>query len=290
MDQDFSSIVLGDRRRLSFLERGAVDAPAVFYFHGAGASALAQPPEDSAALAGVRLIAVERPGIGGSDPSPHRRIGGWPSDVGELADHLSIDRFSVLGWSAGGPHALACAAALPERVVSCGVLFGALPIGWSGWEDGLAPELVGFCALAVESPGLLRDALRPMVVDPEAFLLTFLERDESAAPLLADDRVVDQVRADARRAFAQGPDAMLLDCTLIYSPWDFDLADVRVPVKLTYGREDQTCPPAWGARLASQLPSAELVVLDGVGHNHGYDAGVFRAALESLVEVADASA
>lgn len=286
-DYPFPAITLDDGRRLCFDDTGSADGPPVLYFHGAGASALARPPfEAGDDLAGVRLIAVERPGIGGSDPQPHRRLADWPGDVVQLADHLGIDRFAVVGWSAGGPHALACAAALSDRVTACGVFGGAVAIGWPGWQDGVADELVPFCELAVSSPDDLRSILGPMTADPEAFALTFLEHDPSAAALLADQRVRHQVRADARRAFAQGPDAMLRDCALIYSAWDFDLTTTAVPVQLVYGREDRTCPVTWGEHLATLLPTAEVVVLDGVGHNHGYDLDVFRELLTRTVMAA----
>lgn len=289
MSEQFSTITLRDGRRLCFIEYGPADGPAVLYFHGAGASALAHPPGDAGADdLGVRLLAVERPGIGGSDPKPGRRLTDWPQDVAELVDALGIDRFSVLGWSAGGPHALACAAALPDRIAACGVLFGAVALDWPDWRDGVADEMLPFLETILASPATLRELLVPMTEDAEAFSLMFVERDLSSASLLDDAEVVGQVRADARRAFAQGPDAMLRDCELIYSTWDFDVADICLPVTLLYGSEDTTCPVAWGAHLARRIPTADLVVIDGVGHNHGYDRGVFRAAVTAVIEVADA--
>ena len=67
---------------------------------------------------------MDRPGIGGSDPKPGRTVAGWPADVEELAEHLGLDRFVVSGWSAGGPHALACAHALGQQVDAVGLLGG----------------------------------------------------------------------------------------------------------------------------------------------------------------------
>lgn len=288
MTNCIETVALRDGRRLSFDQQGPHDGPAVLYFHGAGASALARPPGDIATAAGVRLVSVERPGIGESDPLPHRSIVDWPADVGAVADALGLETFAVLGWSAGGPYALACAALLPDRVAACGVLFGAVPLDWDGWSEGVEPDLVPYYELAARSPDALRDALAQLAVDPEAFIRMFLERDPSAAPLLEDNDVVAQVLADCRRAFRQGADAMALDTTLIYSPWDFDVSSIGVPVRLVYGVEDRTCPPSWGRRLAARIPTATLTVLDDVGHNHGYDRGVFVGALQAVTAAAAA--
>lgn len=288
MTNCFETIALRDGRRISFDQQGPEDAPAVLYFHGAGASALARPPGDVGTAAGVRLVCVERPGIGDSDPAPHRTIASWPADVAEVADALGLESFAVLGWSAGGPHALACASLLPDRVSACGVLFGAVSLDWDGWSEGVEPDLVPYCELAVQSPDVLREALVQLTADPEAFLRRFHDRDPSVAALLEDDEVVAQVRADSSRAFRQGADGMALDASLIYSPWDFDIGSITVAVQLVYGTEDRTCPPSWGQHLAAGIPTATLTVLDGVGHSHGYDRKVFVGALRAVTAAAAA--
>ena len=122
------TIVLRDERRLGFAEYGDVSGTAVFHFNGSGGSRL-EHPSDLSILTdlGIRLISTDRPGHGVSDPQPGRRLLDWPDDIGQLADHLAIANFHVLGWSAGGPHALACAYRLPDRVSSGALISGLAP-------------------------------------------------------------------------------------------------------------------------------------------------------------------
>jgi pimeloyl-ACP methyl ester carboxylesterase len=118
-----NAIALADGRRLAYREYGARDGAPVFFFHGWPGSRLDFAPNDAtAADAGVRVIAVDRPGIGGSDPQAGRRVLDWPVDVAALADSLALDRFAVLGFSFGGPYARACAYALPDRVTYAGLV------------------------------------------------------------------------------------------------------------------------------------------------------------------------
>lgn len=94
---------LRDGRILAYAEWGDMHGHPVFFFHGSPLSRLWCPDESATRAAAVRLVAVDRPGFGGSDLQPGRRLEDWPSDVTELADALGFDRFAVAGYSAGGP-------------------------------------------------------------------------------------------------------------------------------------------------------------------------------------------
>jgi pimeloyl-ACP methyl ester carboxylesterase len=76
----------------------------------------------------VRVLCPDRPGIGRSDPHPERTIPGYANDVNTLVDAMGFERFAVLGYSGGGPYALACGAKLSERCL-CG--------GKHGWARSL---------------------------------------------------------------------------------------------------------------------------------------------------------
>src|SRR5512142_3400638 len=116
-DEPASLMTLRDGRTLAYLEVGPATGSPVFHFHGHGSSPLeALALADAAGRARVRLIALDRPGIGFSSPRSGDRLLDWPADVAEAADRLSIARFAVQGMSAGAPYALACAHALPGRV------------------------------------------------------------------------------------------------------------------------------------------------------------------------------
>ena len=122
------TVRLRDGRRLGFAEYGESTGRPVFHFHGSGGSRLEHPPDQQCLNElGIRFIGTDRPGHGLSDPKPDRTLLDWPDDVGELADQLGIDKFHVLGWSAGGPHALACGYKLRDRVVAGAIASGLAP-------------------------------------------------------------------------------------------------------------------------------------------------------------------
>src|SRR4030042_1364722 len=115
-------IQLRDGRRLGFADFGDPKGKPIFYFPGGLGSRLQVQPTDAQPLkAGVRLIAVDRPGMGLSDFKRGRKIIDWPEDVRQLAEALALDQFAVMGVSAGGPYALACAYRIPERLTACGL-------------------------------------------------------------------------------------------------------------------------------------------------------------------------
>jgi len=127
-DRANQSIVLRDKRRLGFAEYGDASGKAVMHFNGSGGSRL-EHPQDHSILSDldVRLISTDRPGHGISDPQPGRKLLDWPDDIGQLADHLGVDKFHVMGWSAGGPHALACAYKMPDRILAGALISGLAP-------------------------------------------------------------------------------------------------------------------------------------------------------------------
>jgi pimeloyl-ACP methyl ester carboxylesterase len=138
-----ASVTLSDGRLLAYTDLGAPGGPVVMYRHGAPTSRLDLSGfEHAFAERGVRVVSADRPGYGGSSPQPGRRLEDWPSDVAALADHLGVERFAVMAWSSGGPYAVACAALLPGRVASAGVVAGVTDFGWPGaWNDYVEDEV-----------------------------------------------------------------------------------------------------------------------------------------------------
>ena len=151
------TIRLPGGRSIGYDEYGTPDGPAVFVFHGNPGSRLDVLYAGRAALDSlpVRLIAPDRPGIGLSDPQPHRQIVDWPADVNQFADALGIGRYAVIGGSTGGPYALACARLSPERITAAGVISSlgppegppeTRPIGTAGMYFKLARRVPRSCA------------------------------------------------------------------------------------------------------------------------------------------------
>jgi pimeloyl-ACP methyl ester carboxylesterase len=241
-----SVVRLADGRALSFDEHGDPAGTPVLYFPGGGDSRLTRHPDDSiAAELGLRVVAVDRPGCGGSDFGRRRSVAAWPEDVAQLADSLELDRFAVLGWSAGGPHALACAWALPARVTYASVVAG-MPL--PPLVRALPRDLRLTLRLARRSPLLVR---RP------------LARWSRRTPSATGDPACDKVYAAGRvEAFRQGSRGLAWELRLLARDWGFRPEEIRVPVALWYGERDHVCPPEIGRDLADRIPGSALRVVD----------------------------
>lgn len=117
-----ATIKLSDGRRLAYAEWGDLDGSPIIFFHGTPHSRLWCPDELATASEEIRLITVDRPGIGRSDIKQARTFSDWPDDVVSLANALGVPRFAVIGWSGGGPYAAACAALIPTRLTGVGIV------------------------------------------------------------------------------------------------------------------------------------------------------------------------
>jgi pimeloyl-ACP methyl ester carboxylesterase len=218
---------------------------------------------------GVRLIALERAGYGVSTAQPGRRFVDVAPDIGELVDCLGVDRFAVVGWSTGAPHALAAAVGLGDRVVAVGAIASIAPLDKVG-VDGLGEAV--FLEMAVNDPDGLRVTMRELAAamrsDPEgtsgALLgplmsdrdVAYCTRPENAALISAD--LVESARGE----WAGYTDDCIADAVF----WGFDLAAVAVPVSLIHGTEDRIVPVQHSRWLATTLPNASLLEADGEGH------------------------
>jgi pimeloyl-ACP methyl ester carboxylesterase len=236
-------------RRIGLADVGDPHGKPVLYFPGGGDSRLTRHPDDSiAAGLGVRVLAVERPGCGLSDRARRRTLAGWAQNVEQLADALALDRFGVLGWSAGGPHALAVAAAVPERVTSAVVVAG-LPL--PQWLDLVPEDLQKAIRVVQRTPFM---AWRPLTRWGERPIVS------------TGDAECDRVYAAGRvEAFRRGPRWLVAELRVLGRPWGFELGEIRTPVTLWYGTRDNVCPPEIGRRFEHALPNARLVVTDD-GH------------------------
>jgi pimeloyl-ACP methyl ester carboxylesterase len=157
-----STVRLHDGRVIGVAMVGDSDGFAIVHCHGSGSSRLeVMLLAEAAAAQGIRLIGLDRPGVGRSDPKPGYRLLDWPGDVAEVADQLGIERFGIEGISAGGPYVLACAYAIPQRLTACGLVSTVSPpdlIGRAGtrsmramwWIGAHVPRLVLLYARLVQ--------------------------------------------------------------------------------------------------------------------------------------------
>ena len=261
---------LRDGRTLGYSERGPRGGSPVLDFHGNPGSRLSHWGEDAVIrAAGVRLISVDRPGIGLSAPDPDRRVADWPADVAGLADALGLDRFAVLGHSVGGAYAAACAHGLPDRVTAAGLVSPIIPLDSPRAFGELGKRAQW--ALARDRPWLMRASIRALFLLARAApglarrvlgsRSTPAEREISARP-----EVMARALASARESTRQGALGLVEDMRVALRPWGFDPAEIRIPVFVWQGDRDSSIVEGWGEWWARTVPTATLIRCAGEGH------------------------
>ncbi len=270
---DFDALCLRDGRQLAFCQYGSADGPPLLVFHGLPGSRLQAALLDAPARQlGVRLIAIDRPGVGCSSPCAQRSILSWVDDVVQLADALGLQRFGVLGISCGGPYALACALRLRDRLSYVGLLAGMGPMDVPAIRQGQHPALALLFALARRHP-LLPSPL--LAVDRWLFRRDPRAALEKLADLLTvpDQHCVAEYPALAEafavslaEAYRPGIAGVRQEVALIAAPRGFELADVRMRVHLYQGGQDRNVPPGMAEYLAHHLPDAVYRCFPEEGH------------------------
>ena len=264
-------------RRLSFAEFGPPDGRPVLWFHGTP-GARRQIPAEARVLAraeGLRIVGIDRPGIGSSTPHLYPTILDFAADIERVLESLGIDRFGVVGLSGGGPYALAVARAFPERAVAAGILGGVAPtVGPDAIDGGLvalgrrlAPVIaVGRVPLGIGLTGALRLA-RPLAAPAlEVYARLSPEGDRR---ILARPEFKAMFLDDLLNGSRKQLSAPLADVLLFSRHWGFEARDVQVPVRWWHGDADHIIPFAHGQHMVARLPNAELVVQPGESHLGG---------------------
>ncbi|GII76742.1 alpha/beta hydrolase [Sphaerisporangium rufum] len=255
-----------DGRRLSVEEMGKSDGDPVFLLHGTPGSRIGPHPRISVLYwLGVRLITFDRPGYGGSDRQVGRSVGSVAGDVSAIADHLGLDRFSVVGRSGGGPHALACAALLPERVLRVAVLVGLAPHAAEGldWFGGMTPSNVTEYTVALSGRHRFADWLAPAAreirADPASLIAgLYAELPEADRRMVNNPGVRDMLLRNYAEALRRSEDGWVDDAIAFCSPWGFDPADITVPTLLWHGGQDRFSPIDHSRWLATRIRTATM--------------------------------
>jgi pimeloyl-ACP methyl ester carboxylesterase len=224
---------------------------------------------------GVRLISYDRPGYPGSDRRNKRTVADAADDVKAIADYFGIDRFSVVGRSGGGPHALACAARLKERVICAAALSSLAPYEAKGleWSLGMADsnvqayrhaeaDLGALIATLNEQAGHARNNSDGLlkVLWPE-----LVSHDKEVIGDIALRRLIAKIHAEALRESADG---WIDDVVALSRPWGFELSDITAPVMLWGGTDDVFSPIGHTYWLAEQIEKAEVEVRVETGKAH----------------------
>ncbi len=273
MDRENQQIRLRDGRNLGFAEYGRSGGAPVIYFHGWPSSRLEpRAVQDVCADMGVRIIAPDRPGLGLSDFQPGRTIPDFADDTRQLADHLSLQRFAVLGVSGVGPYAAACAAKIPERLSAALLICSVAPADAPNATKGMVAVNRWLLTLARRAPklaqyvaGLCLWAIwrKGEQVIPKQIELRLPLADRQA---LANRELRSALIASSVEALRDGVRAAAADGLLYGRPWGFSLQEIRAPVFLWHGEMDVIVPPSMGHYLAENIPSCRASFLPEDGH------------------------
>ena len=283
------TVVVREGRKLGYAEFGSATGRTVLWFHGTP-GARRQIPEDARALAasnGLRIIGVDRPGIGLSTSHLYTSVCDSVPDFEILLDKRGVGRFAVVGLSGGGPYALATAHALSDRVTGVGILGGVAPtVGADHVTGGLVGRLASVrlalpwvrIPLAQVFRGLVM-ALGP--VGPQALDLYGRLSPEGDRIVLAREEIKAMFLDDLITNSRRGMGASIDDLILFLRPWGFSVGDITVPVHWWHGDADRIVPFEHGRHLASLIPGAQLYVRRGESHLGGLGASeeVIRTVL-----------
>lgn len=288
------NIAVGDDRQIGFAEFGDPQGRAIFWLHGTP-GARRQIPMEARVYAEqqhIRLIGVDRPGIGSSTQHSYDTVVAFADDLRTIADTLGLDKFVVVGLSGGGPYALGCAAAMPDRVVAAGVIGGVAPtMGADGITGGLmgtlgtrvAPLLqVAGIPIGLVASAIIR-LIRP-VASPAADLYGRVS-PEADRKLLARPEIKAMFLDDLLNGSRKQLSAPFSDVVVFARDWGFRLSDIKVPVRWWHGDADHIVPYAHGEHVVSRLADAELYPMPGESHLAGL--GRAEEILHTMIKVWD---
>ena len=269
-----TTLTTPDGRALRVYEAGDPGGRPILAIYGTPSGGTIYGPHAADAESrGVRLVTFDRPGDGGSDPRPGRAVADVAEDVLAIADALGLDRFGVWGVSGGGPHALACAALLPNRVPAVASLAAVAPYGAPGldWTEGMGEENI------VEFEAVLagREAITPYELAHREELASATPEDlrtqwaSLLSPVDAEVATADHAAyllENVNAALAPGVEGWVDDDLAFVAPWGFAVEDIRIPVLLLHGEQDRFVPLSHGRWLAERIPGVDARLSHGDGH------------------------
>lgn len=273
-----ATITTPDGRRLAYTAWGVPDGKPVLFFHGMPGSRLWCPDEEATAAAGVRLIVPDRPGIGRSDPLEGRTLADWPKDVEALANALQMPRFAVVGVSAGGPYAAACAALAAERLSGVAIISSRTVAKYNWAErpdaaDEWSPEQRAEFELAQHDRSAAANrAARDFAgeLDRGEWEPELIRRELGVAEgdrwYFEDETRTQVFDAFIRETWRQGPDAIKWELIDVFLPWGFRLADIAIPVTIWHGSQDPWVEQERIDFQADSIPDSSVVIWPDGGH------------------------
>ncbi len=300
-----------DGRSIEVLIAGPPDGLPLVLHEGTPVGLVLYPPTVQAAgVRGLRTILTARPGYEASTPRPGRRVVDVAADIAAVLDALGADTFVTLGWSGGGPHTLACAAALPGRCLAAASIAGVAPYTARGldWPAGMGPENVEEFGAAIAGEAKLTGFLDAAAVTfsaltgasvAESLGGLVIEADKAALTGEYADYIANALRASLNSGIAGWRD----DDLAFTKDWGFSLgwdapADApasyprgtpAAPVAIWQGDQDQMVPYAHGQWLAANIPGARVHLMPGEGHL-SLTVSSFGLILDDLLDLAGLTA
>ena len=282
---------LRDGRNLAYHEYGQISGYPILLFHGTPGSRLwFIDDEPISHELGIRLLALDRPGYGGSDPQPDRNLFDWVNDVKEAVQHWQLHEYSVLGVSGGGAYAAACAYHAPLGLRSAALVSSVMP-----FVSGKPPRSMSRINRAVfwlcrYMPWLMRSTVSAQAKmidkDPQRFKKSLREGNRH---LPASDRAVLQheeqqeaMMLHMREAYRQGPDELVRENLLLGKPWGFTLADIHLPTYVFHGTQDTLAPYEEMVRYTAGAGAIQVTTVKEAGHFLTEDERIWREILLAL--------
>lgn len=279
---------LSDGRRLAYQEYGDLDGYPILLFHGTPGSRLWFMEDDLCATElGVKLIAMDRPGYGGSDPKPDRTLLDWAVDVDEAVQLLELSEYSVLGVSGGGAYAAVCAYKELKGLRNIAMVASGMP-----FKDGKAPTSMTRLNCIVfwlsrYAPWLIKSIFQAqiqlMIKDPERFKRNLLKGNSHLSEwdraCLQTDEQAEATFVHMQEAYRQGPDEVVRESALLSRSWDFELSKIQIPTFVFHGEADTLAPYNASAEAVTSIPNGRLITIPGAGHFLIEDENVWRRIL-----------
>src|SRR4051794_4212058 len=294
MDTERRSLTLPDGRTIEFLVTGPAGGLPLVLHEGTPCGLVLYPPTvRAAATRGLRVVLAARPGYEGSTPRPGRRVVDVAQDTAAVLDELGADSFVTAGWSGGGPHALACAAALPGRCLAAASIAGVAPYPAPGldWMAGMGPENVAEFGAALAGEAELtafldREAVPISTVTgpdvAQAFGGLVIEADQA----VLTGEFADHIAACLRAALSSGIAGWRDDDLAFTRDWGFSLApEPPLRAAIWQGDQDRMVPFAHGQWLAAAIPGARVHLMPGDGHL-SMTISAFDRILDDLLDLA----
>ena len=269
------TVTTPDGRTLACLEVGDLRGPLVLHNHGGPSSRLeARLFAAAAAKNGIRLVCVDRPGIGRSSRQKTRSYAGWAADLTAIADALGCHEFGVTGWSEGGPWALAAAAHIDSRRLRhvssiAGGSYGTFGDNWAADRLSKADAMGGTLALRF-TPGF-RLMYAVLGLTAKRYRRAYMDQLRKAVngydrEILLRPEIAAAFSDTSAECFAQGSDGLVRDSELLYRRWAFDVATIERPVHMWQGTDDRLVAAAINKTVADKMPGAVWHEVEGAGH------------------------